>query len=173
MGAVGALGWAPCPSRAADVVINELRSTPGAGFVELYNQGNDEVDLSGWTLAGSVQLTFPQGTALAGRSYIVVASVPGTLAAEVPAGVPVLGWEQGDLSQGSLILAAPSVSGSVPVARADISEEARSASLELVHPGLPAALPPPPARRGRATAGSPRSHWCSRRSLRAASPRRG
>jgi hypothetical protein len=99
------------------------------------------VDLSGWTLAGSVQLTFPQGTALAGRSYIVVASVPGTLAAEVPAGVPVLGWEQGDLSQGSLILAAPSVSGSVPVARADISEEARSASLELVHPGLPAALP--------------------------------
>lgn len=51
-------------------------------YVELYNPGDQAVDLSGWVLtkftSGSAQVmyAFPAGTALAGKSYLLVAHYP-------------------------------------------------------------------------------------------------
>jgi hypothetical protein len=41
-------------------------------FVELYNENLDPLDLSGFTLCNGVQFTFPRGTFLDGRSFLVV-----------------------------------------------------------------------------------------------------
>jgi P pilus assembly chaperone PapD len=52
-------------SATASVVINEMELNPplgGADWVELYNSGNDSVDISGWTSTitdGSWQGKFP------------------------------------------------------------------------------------------------------------------
>lgn len=66
----------------ADIVINELLPNPagtdtGKEYVELYNNGDSEEDLSGWTLeAGtrsfSVKVTLPEGTRLAPGGFLVV-----------------------------------------------------------------------------------------------------
>jgi len=69
---------APCALLADSViVINEIMFHPRAGepeWIELYNQMGTLVDLSGWSLAGAVEYTFPPGTVLAPDSYVVVAS---------------------------------------------------------------------------------------------------
>ncbi len=52
-------------SAAASVVINEIELNPpegGADWIELYNSGNDSIDISGWTATitdGSWQGRFP------------------------------------------------------------------------------------------------------------------
>ncbi len=68
-------------SAAASVVINEMELNPpegGADWVELYNSGNDSVDISGWTAAitdGSWQGKFPAvpaGTILSPHGFYVL-----------------------------------------------------------------------------------------------------
>ena len=68
------------PAQAA-VVINELHTNPDVKtelveFVELYNDGTETVDLSGWSLAGGVFYTFPAGTALPADGYLVAVQSP-------------------------------------------------------------------------------------------------
>lgn len=61
----------------AQVVITEIMyNPPNPGtdtleYVELYNNSNTTVDLSGWTFSKGVTLTFPTGTTLAAKNYIV------------------------------------------------------------------------------------------------------
>lgn len=90
---------APCALLADSVVvINEIMFHPRAGepeWIELYNQMGTLVDLSGWSLTGAVEYTFPAGTILAPDSYVVVASAAGGL--EMTAS-PVLGPFDGKLS---------------------------------------------------------------------------
>lgn len=68
---------------AADVIINEIMTNNGVfingeryDWIELYNNGTKAVNLSGWGLSESkkdpLKWTFPQGTTLAGNSYLVV-----------------------------------------------------------------------------------------------------
>src|SRR5262249_36459754 len=45
-------------------------------FIELFNSRSEFQDLSGYRLAGSVDYTFPRGTTIGGRSFVVVAKSP-------------------------------------------------------------------------------------------------
>ncbi len=61
-----------------DVVINEIMYHPPAGhseeeYLELYNQGEEEVQLGGWELTGAIRFAFPPGLSLAPGGYLVVA----------------------------------------------------------------------------------------------------
>lgn len=61
-----------------DVVINEILYKPlsgddNDGFVELYNQGQKAVDLSGWKFVSGIRYTFPASTVLPAGGYLVVA----------------------------------------------------------------------------------------------------
>lgn len=88
--ALGLVGAFPAPARAA-VVINEFLADPAAGdagdanrdgvrsasqdeFVELFNTGQDPVNLSGWTLEDglAVRHRFAEGTSLGPSDYFVV-----------------------------------------------------------------------------------------------------
>jgi hypothetical protein len=75
--------------RFSDVVISEVHYNPvdpdGAGiirannleFVELYNQTDGAIDLSGWQLTGGTEYTFPAGTRIeAGKTVLVVGFDP-------------------------------------------------------------------------------------------------
>lgn len=42
-------------------------------YVELFNRGEGDADLSGWQLTGDVQYTFPAGTRLPAGGYLVIA----------------------------------------------------------------------------------------------------
>jgi hypothetical protein len=69
------------PVAFADVVINEMEVNPpegGSHWVELYNSGNDTVDISGWTVTISdggwvgKMGPVPQGTIIAPKDFYVV-----------------------------------------------------------------------------------------------------
>lgn len=60
------------------VIINEVHYDPDlktefAEFIELFNAGVTDTDLSGWEFTDGISYTFPQGTILAAGDYIVVA----------------------------------------------------------------------------------------------------
>ena len=60
------------------VVINEIHSNPEESyelveFVELYNSKDEDIDLSGWALAGGIDFVFPGGTIIESGKYLVVA----------------------------------------------------------------------------------------------------
>ena len=60
------------------IMINELHYNPDVKtdsleFVELYNRGLSDVDLSGWSFCDGISFQFPQGTSLGAGEYIVVA----------------------------------------------------------------------------------------------------
>src|SRR3954454_1471770 len=71
---------------AADsvVVFNEIHYHPvtnetASEWVELHNQMAVDIDLSAWSLTGSIGFTFTEGTIIPGGGYLVIASNPGTL----------------------------------------------------------------------------------------------
>jgi len=60
------------------VVINEIHYEPEnkldrAEFIELYNPGPGEVDMSGWYFSDGISYSFPNGTIIDADGYIVVA----------------------------------------------------------------------------------------------------
>jgi len=69
-----------CTAALADIIINELNykslTTVDAGdWVELYNAGNLDVDISGWYMLDSDTLyIIPQGTTIAADGYLVITS---------------------------------------------------------------------------------------------------
>jgi spore coat protein H len=59
------------------IVINEIQyhspnDDPDYEYIELFNRGAAEVDLSGWQFAAGVDFTFPEGAVLAGGEYLVI-----------------------------------------------------------------------------------------------------
>jgi hypothetical protein len=69
------------------IVINELHTNPDVKtelveFIELYNAGAAEVDLSGWQFTEGVLYTFPAGTKLPAGGYIIVAENPSAIQAK-------------------------------------------------------------------------------------------
>jgi hypothetical protein len=61
-----------------DVVLNELMYHPlseddNDQFVELFNQGTQPVDVSGWKFVSGIDFTVPAGTILQSNGYLVVA----------------------------------------------------------------------------------------------------
>ena len=77
------------PPTIPDIVINEIMYNPATAlglddyyeYVELYNNENTTVDLSGFTFPLGITFTFPQGTTMAAGSYLVVARNIDTLLA--------------------------------------------------------------------------------------------
>lgn len=66
------------------IVINEIHYNPDiktelVEFIELYNAGTNDVDLSGWYFSSSIGFTFLEGTVLATNAYVVVAQSPAAL----------------------------------------------------------------------------------------------
>ena len=61
-----------------DIVIDEIQHSPASGataeFVELYNPNSQAIDLSGWTIAGGIDLTVQPGTVILPRSTMTFAS---------------------------------------------------------------------------------------------------
>lgn len=65
----------------AEVVINEIHhnsdvKTELVEFIELYNAGRQDEDLTGWQLSEAVSYTFRRGVKLAAGGYLVVAQNP-------------------------------------------------------------------------------------------------
>ena len=84
-----------------DIVINEIMyhhraTTAGTGapdtpyteideeWIELFNRGSEEVDLSGWRLRDAVDYQFPEGTRLAAGGYLVIANDASELRSKYP-----------------------------------------------------------------------------------------
>jgi hypothetical protein len=68
-------------AQGAYVVINEIHSDPDlktepVEYVELYNAGDQEADISGWQFSMGISYTFDQSTVLAAGDYLIVAQSP-------------------------------------------------------------------------------------------------
>ncbi len=68
-------------------------------WIELYNRGEDEVDLGGWQLVDAVAYLFPDGTVLAPDGYLVVSNDADALRSDHP-GIAVVGEFSGRLANG-------------------------------------------------------------------------
>ncbi|MCX7044822.1 MAG: lamin tail domain-containing protein, partial [Candidatus Sumerlaeota bacterium] len=84
----------------AQIVINEIHYDPdnkkeSVEFVELYNAGAADVDLSGWVISGGISYAFPQGTTITAQRYVVVGQDGAAIAAKF--GVSCLGPFAGKL----------------------------------------------------------------------------
>ncbi len=72
-----------------DIVINEIMYKPISGndadqYVELYNQGTNSVDLTGWQFVAGINFALPSGTVIAPGGYLVVTSDQTNLFAKYP-----------------------------------------------------------------------------------------
>ena len=68
------------------VVFNEIMYHPSTNettmeWVEFYNQMAVDVDISGWSVTGGIQYTFPSDTIVRGGGYLLLALSPETMAA--------------------------------------------------------------------------------------------
>ena len=82
-------GAANAALRVQDVVINEIMYQPISGdsddeYVELYNQGTNTVDLTGWKFVSGINFTLPVGTLLVPGGYLVVAKNAARLISNYP-----------------------------------------------------------------------------------------
>jgi hypothetical protein len=87
-GRTGQVGEALGGALAADsvVVFNEIHYHPATNeavneWIELHNQMAIDIDLSAWSITGSIGFTFAEGTIIPGGGYLVVASDPAALQA--------------------------------------------------------------------------------------------
>src|SRR4051812_8726851 len=67
------------------VVFNEIMYHPATNeptmeWFEIYNQHAVDVDLTGWSITGAIDFSFAPNTVMKGRSYLVIAANPTTLA---------------------------------------------------------------------------------------------
>ncbi len=93
-------------SRRSPLIVSEIMYHPSERadgknleFVELFNTEPVGWDISGFRLEGTIQYTFPVGTTLPGRSFVVVAADPASLQAEYSL-TDVYGPYQSKLSDG-------------------------------------------------------------------------
>ena len=85
-----------------EVMYHPATNEPAWEWVEFHNQLAVDLDVSEWTISGGINYTFPIGTVVKGRGYVVVALSPSTL---VAAGVSnVLGPFSGRLSNNGELL---------------------------------------------------------------------
>ncbi|MBN1851135.1 MAG: lamin tail domain-containing protein [Pirellulales bacterium] len=73
------------------VVINEIHYNPAdntspSEYIELYNTGIDDVDLSGWAFTDGIDYVFSQGIEIPSGEFLVIAQDPATILAEFGVG---------------------------------------------------------------------------------------
>jgi lamin tail-like protein/Big-like domain-containing protein/CotH protein len=71
-------GQANSGIRQDPIVINEIMYNPISGddddeYLELYNRGNQPVDVSGWRFVDGIEYIIPAGTTIASDGYLVIA----------------------------------------------------------------------------------------------------
>ena len=76
----------PCYADST-IVFNEIMYHPAASeatleWVELHSQMGVDMDISGWSIRGGIEFTFPEGTTVEGGGLVVVAITPVAMAAE-------------------------------------------------------------------------------------------
>lgn len=96
------------PTREENIVITELMVDPPTNhrdgeFIELYNKGGIEVDLSGWAFTSGVDFIFPVGTTLAPNTYLVIAANE-AFTRDAHPGAQVIGQYNGELANGGELL---------------------------------------------------------------------
>lgn len=91
-----------CALADSVVTFNEIHYHPATSeasreYLELHNQHAVDIDLSGWRISGGIDYTFPAGTIISGRGYLVVGVNPAGVQTAYGAGA-VLGPWTGRLS---------------------------------------------------------------------------
>ena len=139
------LGLAATTAPAA-VVINEIMYHPADDmetlqYVELFNPGETEADLTGWSFSKGVTFQFPAGTKLPARGFLVIARKRADFNKAYSSALPVVGDFQGTLSHGGerieLIDSASRVVDAVTYsdhAPWPLAPDGESASLERISP---------------------------------------
>jgi hypothetical protein len=87
------------PSPVGQIAINEIMynpSTPGAHYVELFNNSTSTYDLSGWQFKG-LAYTFPAGSTFGPNRYLVLAANRPAFAAAYGATIPIFDTFSGTL----------------------------------------------------------------------------
>jgi CotH protein/lamin tail-like protein len=89
------------------IVINEIMYHTDSlneteEYIELYNNGADAIDISGWQLSSGVRFDFPQGTSLNAGAHLVVAADSAVFSTKYPSVNPAIihGNWQGRLANG-------------------------------------------------------------------------
>lgn len=121
---------------AASVILSEIMFDPPAGwpgceYVELFNRGPAEVNLSGWRLVEGIQFKFPEGRVLPAGGYLVVAQDAEKLRL-VYGELPVIGDFTGRLASGGETLRLEDAHGNLVN---EVSYRAGGQWPELTHGG--------------------------------------
>jgi len=128
------------------IVINEIHFDPAVKvlpeeFIELHNQSDAEVDVSGWFFSSGIFFVIPPDTTIPANGFLVVAESPERMVDAF--GVDALGPYDGRLSNSSdrIDLRSPdgNIQDSVDYQAAfpwPIASEGGGSSLELIHPSL-------------------------------------
>lgn len=69
----------------------------GEEWIELYHRGTEPVNMTGWSLDGTIAFQFPEDTTMSPGDYLVVARDPSALAAKFP-GIAIAGEFNGRLN---------------------------------------------------------------------------
>ena len=96
----GAVSASFAADQADYLVINEIHYNPSSGqgsdddyeFMELYNAGKNNIDLSGWAFTDGIIFTFPDGSGISPGEYLVVAKKAETYSGK---GYQVFEWASG------------------------------------------------------------------------------
>ncbi|MCA9183080.1 MAG: lamin tail domain-containing protein, partial [Planctomycetales bacterium] len=120
---------------------------PEEQWVELYNKGDQPVDLSGWELSDAIDYEIPSGTVLGPGEYLVVSNDAAALSAKYPT-IEVVGDFDGNLSRSGERLELLDLRGN-PVDTVDYRDGGRwdgladsgGSSLELRDPHADNAVP--------------------------------
>lgn len=88
----------------SEVIINEIQYNPKEAsedgeFLELYNTGSVEVDISDWQFTRGITYTFPQNTKIPAQGYLVLAKNPAEIQKKYGI-VNILGPYEGSLDNG-------------------------------------------------------------------------
>ncbi|HYW78498.1 MAG TPA: lamin tail domain-containing protein [Thermoguttaceae bacterium] len=131
---------------AGYVVINEIHydpepTTDRTEFIELVNNTNMPLDISGWQLADGVEYTFPYGTSIPARGFLVVAETPAAIGQKF--GVTALGPWFGRLENAGERILLRDASGRIQDEVTykstfpwPIAAQGEGSSMELIHPDL-------------------------------------
>ncbi len=144
--ATASKGAANDPERNDHIVINEIMFSPMVGqigeYLELHNNSDTAVDLSGWEFTEGVSFDFPQGTMIAPRGYVVVAADAQYIEENYEGITAVGSFENGLSNHGETLRLvdadgnlADQVSYSAGGEWPELADELGS-SLELAHPDL-------------------------------------
>ena len=126
---------------APAIMIDEIQHSPASGdtaeFVELYNPGSQAIDLSGWTIAGAVDLVIQPGTVILPQSAMTFVSNDPAFRAAYSSTVFVGDRYTGNLAPSAaltLTRADGSTADEVTYGGADWPVPTSGQSLELVDP---------------------------------------